>query len=108
VRSLTPGILNIGYNTAGPMWAGYFFALVRSRRGFLMPGHITPYASIWAALARLGALLPDGTRKARISHAVKPDTLAPAEKSPKSFILLKRWSANMVKDSKNRPKSFPF
>lgn len=55
-----------------------------------MHRHITPYASTWHALAYLAVLLPDGTKKARIWHAVKPGTLALAEKSPKSFTLLKR------------------
>jgi len=54
-----------------------------------MPGYMTPYGAIWDALAYLAVLLHDGTRKARISHAVKPDTLALAENPPKSFTVLK-------------------
>jgi hypothetical protein len=55
-----------------------------------MHRHITPYASTWRALAYLAVLLPDGTKKARIWHAVKPGSLALAEKSPRHFALLKR------------------
>jgi hypothetical protein len=68
-----------------------FFALARSVPGlFYMHRPITPYASTWRALIHPAVLVPDGTKKARIWHAVKPGSLALAEKSPKYFTLLKR------------------
>ena len=81
-QSLIPGILiiisyTIETKVTGPIWAGYFFALVRSRRGFFVHRPITSYCTPGALYPVLRTLIRLHERN---PHAPRWRILRPCEK----------------------------
>ena len=62
VRSLTPGILNIGSNTAGPVWAGFLYAWPIWPGFFMFKNGISRISRFTASLARFPVLSTNTTK----------------------------------------------